>query len=166
MYTILVASLNENMKLAKVLQQHLSELNQKSEIVNLVELELPMYDSLKEEQNGIPTIIQELNQKMIRASGYIVVAPEYKYSIPPVLTNVIAWISRSSDDFREVFTNKFVQLATHSGGGGSDVMNAIRSQLNKLGSVVVPREIITTYQKPLDKDGSKRIIEQFVTFTN
>ena len=166
MYLILVASLNENMKLAKLLQKNLSNLNQKSEIVNLVELALPMYDSLKEEQNGIPTTIQELNQKMIDSSGYIVVSPEYNYSIPPVLTNMIAWISRSSDDYREVFTNKYVQLATHSGGGGNDVMNAIRSQLNKMGCVVVPREIITTYQKPLDINSSKKIIEQFIKFTN
>ncbi len=166
MYLIFVASLNENMRLAKVLQEQVSSLNEESEIINLVDLQLPLYDSVKEETNGVPESIIPLMEKMKNAKGYIIVSPEYNFSIPPVLSNAVAWISRNGDDFREVFTNKYIQLATHSGGGGSDVMNAIRSQLTKLGSVVVPREIITTYQKALDKNSSERIIKQFIKFSN
>ena len=40
MYTILVASLNENMKLAKLIQNHLEAMNIQSEIINLVEPKL------------------------------------------------------------------------------------------------------------------------------
>lgn len=43
MYTILVASLNENVKLANVLQRQLSSIDVESEFVNLIELNLPMY---------------------------------------------------------------------------------------------------------------------------
>ena len=166
MITIFVASLNENMKLAQTLQTQLKALDQKSQIINLVKLQLPMYDSYKEEHDGIPPKINELIQTMENSSGYIFVSPEYNFSIPPVLSNTVAWISRVGDDFRKVFTLKTIQLATHSGGGGNDVTNAMRTQFTKLGSLVMPREIITTYSNPLDENSSERILQQFILLLN
>lgn len=165
MYTILVSSLNENMKLANILKDQLSSFDCEAQIVNLVNLGLPMYDSLKEEKEGIPKTIEPFIDLMEKSQGYIVVSPEYNFSIPPVLTNFIAWISRSNEDFRKVFNEKFILLATHSGGGGQDVINAMRSQFTKLGSIVMPREIVTTYQKALDTQSSEKIIKQFIKFT-
>ncbi len=162
MILIFVSSLNENMKLASNLQGQLKELGEESEIINLVDLNLPMYDSLKEERDGVPSRIDALIKKMSGASGYLFVTPEYNFSLPPVLVNTIAWVSRVGDDFRELFTLKTIQLSTHSGGGGSDVTNAMRSQFTRLGSIVMPREIIATYQNPLRPESSKKILEQFV----
>ena len=165
MYIILVASLNENMKLAKILQEQLSTLNKESKIINLVNLELPLYDSLKEEKDGIPKTIFELMESMGNAQGYIVVSPEYNGSIPPVLSNTVAWISRTSDDFRKLFNEKIILLATHSGSGGTGVTQAMRAQFMKLGSIVLSREILTTYKHKLDESSSKRILEQLIKFT-
>lgn len=166
MYVIFVASLNENMKLAKTLNSQLLKLEKKSEIINLVEIELPMYDSNKEEKDGIPKNINELMEKMDKAEGYIVVSPEYNFSIPPVLVNFVAWVSRADDNFRKLFTLKPIQIATHSGGGGTDVSSAMRTQFTKLGSIVAPREIITTYQLPLNEESSQRILTQFIEISD
>lgn len=166
MYTILVASLNKNMELAKVLQEQLSKLDKKSEIINLVQIELPLYDSFKEERDGMPKPIFDLMNTMTESEGYIIISPEYNGSIPPVLSNTIAWISRADTNFRKLFNEKVILLATHSGSGGSGVMQAMRSQLMKLGSIVLSREIITTYEKKLDTASSMRILEQFIRFTN
>lgn len=165
MYLIFVSSLNENMKLANTLQTQLKDLGKQSEIINLVDLNLPMYDSFKEENDGIPQKALDLIETMKDADGYVFVSPEYNYSLPPVLVNFVAWVSRIGDNFRELFTLKLIQLATHSGGGGSDVSNAQRSQFTKLGSIVMPREIITTYQSPLRADSSLKILKQFVDLT-
>jgi len=162
MILIFVASLNENMKLAKILQEQLNALGKDSEIINLIELELPMYDSYKEEHDGIPIQINNLITKMQESEAYIFVSPEYNYSLPPVLVNTIAWISRVGDDFRKLFSLKRIQLATHSGGGGNDVMQAMRIQFTKLGAIVLPREIVTTFQNSLDKNSSERILKQFL----
>ena len=164
MILIFVSSLNENMRLANNLQSQLEELGKKSEIINLVDLNLPMYDSLKEERDGIPKEVHNLIKKMEGASGYLFVTPEYNFSLPPVLVNTVAWVSRVGDDFRELFTLKTIQLATHSGGGGTNVISAMRSQFTRLGSIVMPREIITTYQNPLRPDSSKNILNQFIIF--
>lgn len=163
MYLILASSLNENMKLAKALQALLEALGQESSFINLVDLDLPMYDSYKEETHGIPPDVLVLCNMMDTAEGYVVVAPEYNYSIPPVLTNAIAWVSRTGDDFRRHFTLKTVQLATHSGGGGNDVMQAMRTQFTKLGAVVMPREIITTYRKALSQESARKTLKQFIS---
>lgn len=162
MVLIFVASLNENMKLAKELQTQLNKENEISEIINLVELELPMYDTDKEQKDGIPQKIIELSQKMNEAKGFMFISPEYNYSLPPVLVNMIAWISRLGDDFRALFSLKKIQLATHSGSGGQDVLNAMRNQLTRLNAIVMPREILTTYEKTLRVESSQKIIRQFV----
>ena len=135
-------------------------------VTYLVELNLPMYDSLKEENDGIPKIIDALMSKMNNAEAYVFVSPEYNFSLPPVHVNFIAWVSRVGDDFRKLFSMKKIQLATHSGGGGNDVSNAMRVQFTKLGSIIMPREIVTTYQAPLKEESSKRILNQFVDFVN
>ena len=162
MITILVASLNANMQLAQTLQSQLNEIGVKSELINLVDLNLPMYDSVKEQNDGIPTAIKTLITTLEQSNGYLVVSPEYNFSIPPVLSNTVAWLSRSGDDFRKLFALKTIQLATHSGSNGQDVMNAMRTQFTKLGAIVMPREIITTYEKALNPKSSLTILEHFV----
>lgn len=165
MYLIFVASLHENMKLAHTIAQNLETMGHKSVIINLVDLDITLYDTSKEANEGIPNKITQLAEQMKNASGYIVVAPEYNYSIPPVLTNVIAWLSRNGESFRELFTLKCVQLATHSGSGGNDVCNAMRTQFSKLGAIVAPREILATYDKKVEEGSLKRILTQFVTIS-
>jgi len=161
MYTLLVASLNENVKLAKVLEAQLKELNSQTMMVNLVELNLPMYSS-REEEKGIPQVVHELVKTLESSKGYIVIAPEYNYSMPPVLTNVVAWISRVDPKFRKYFEDKHILLATHSGGGGADVLRDMRNQFTKLGSDVMEEEILTTYKKPLDEVFSKEVLMNFL----
>ena len=158
MYLIFVSSLNENMKLANSIKLQMEESNQEIVLINLVDLELPMYDSRKEDRD-------ELVELMKKSNGYIFVAPEYNYSLPPVLANFVAWVSRSGKDFREVFQMKKIQLATHSGSGGNDLMNAMRIQFTRLGAIVMPREIITNFHKPLKVESSKKILKQFIVQT-
>lgn len=165
MYLIFVSSLNENMKLAKSIEHQMEENNTETEIINLVDLELPMYDSRKEDRDGIPSKIGELVELMKKADGYIFVAPEYNYCLPPVLANFVAWVSRCGENFREVFQMKKIQLATHSGSGGDDLMNAMRIQFTRLGAIVMPREIVTNFQKPLKAESSKKILKQFIAQT-
>ena len=165
MYLLFVSSLNENMKLAHSIKEQMEENDQEIVIINLVDLELPIYDSRKEERDGIPSVIVELVGSMKKADGYIFVAPEYNYCLPPVLANFVAWVSRCGEDFREVFQMKTIQLATHSGSGGSDLMNAMRIQFTRLGAIVMPREILTNFQKPLKAESCKKIVKQFIAHT-
>lgn len=166
MYLIFVASLNENMKLANTIDQELKALNKEAKIINLVDLELPMYYSNKEINDGFPPIIKELTEKMDKAEGYIFVSPQYNYSMPPVLTNFIAWISRFNENFRKFFIEKTVLLATHSGTDGSDVIDSMRMQFSKLGAFVIPREVTITYSDKLHLESLQKTLAQFIKFSH
>lgn len=161
MVLIFVASLNENMNLANMIKDKLTNKNIDSKIINLVDLNLPMYDTFKEQNNGIPEIALDLAKQMEDATAYIFVSPEYNYGVPPVLVNMIAWVSRIGDNFRKLFSLKKIQLATHSGSNGQDVLNSLRNQFTRLGAIVMPREIITTYEKKCNEDSLVRILSQF-----
>lgn len=164
-YLIFVASINENMKLAKSMEETLVRLGKTSKIIDIVNERLPLYSSDIEENEGIPQRIIKSVEEMKISKGYIVIAPEYNYSIPPTLTNFIAWVSRVGSDFRVCFQEKPVLLATSSGGGGEDVLNAMRVQFTKLGSLVMPRQIRATYEKKPSQETLIKTIKQLIYFS-
>lgn len=125
-----------------------------------------MYTSKKEDEEGIPEVIGSLVKEMKDSKAYIFVAPEYNYSIPPTLTNFVAWVSRVGDDFRVLFSEKAILNATFSGGGGADVLNAMRVQFTKLGAMVMPREVLVNYSKPLNEESLQKTLSQLIKFSS
>ena len=157
---ILVASANNNVNLANKLQELATQNGVESELIKLVDLDLPLYSTVEEERNGIPDTAKELAQKILSLNAFIVVAPEYNGVMPPVLNNAMAWTSRSTKDWRDAFNEKVVGLATHSGGGGQKGLQAMRIQFQHLGANILAREILTSYDKPLNEDTAKNMIQQ------
>jgi len=163
---ILLASVVKNKELAENFQRIGIKLGYQIEILNLVSLNLPLYTSIAEEDNGIPNHAKSLRDKLFQNKIFLVVSPEYNGSMPPVLTNAIAWVSRVDKDFRTVFNQKFVALATHSGGGGNKGNDAMRSMFAYLGANVLSRELICTYKKPCEEKTIHAIIEELGQFTD
>ena len=161
---ILVASVNKNMELALNIQEVITELEAKSELVNLVALDLPMCTSIVEDEKGIPKEVTELAIKLLAYDALIIVSPEYNGSMPPVLNNAIAWVSRVGDDFRAIFNQKFVALASHSGGGGMRGNDAVRAMFSYVGANVLSREIINNYSKPYKRDTVVSVVEELVNY--
>lgn len=166
MFLFISATRNNNFKLKGSLEAIASE-NSLGEFegICLEDFPLPVY-SPTEEGNGVPENALKLTELFSKASGLVVLAPEYNGSIPPILTNAIAWISRSgNEDWRAAFNGKPVVVGTHSGGGGIKVCQAMRSQFEHLGSVVIPRHVVTNFQKELNPDSGKAILTQLKTLS-
>jgi len=157
---ILVASANNNRNLGDKLASLAKEENVEVEVINLLDLRLPLYSTVEEEENGIPEIALELAHKILDLKSFIIVAPEYNGVMPPVLNNAMAWTSRSTKDWRDAFNEKVVALATHSGGGGAKGLQAMRIMFQHLGANILAREILTTYEKQLNEDSARNIIKQ------
>ncbi len=100
---------------------------------------------------------------MKNAKAYIIISPEYNYNVTPVLSNFLAWVSTIGDDFRLLFTNKVVLLATASGGDGKSVLTIMRSVFTSLGAIVIPRDICVTYSNPIKPESVKKILTQFIS---
>lgn len=159
---ILVASSNNNLKLGLKLKELASKQCDTVELINLVDLRLPLYNTVEEEENGIPESVLDLASKILSLNSFIIVAPEYNGVMPPVLNNAMAWTSRATKDWRDAFNGKIVALATHSGGGGSKVLQAMRIQFQHLGANILAREILTSYEKQLNEESAEEIIAQLV----
>ena len=157
---IISATSRNNLVLAKKIDKACSDI--KREVINLEEYDIPLYTPI-EEKKCIPEQIGEsITEKFIDASGFIICAPEYNGSIPPILTSLIAWISVSAKDWRAVFSGKVAMIATHSGGGGNNLIQSLRCQLNHLGAIVIPRTIIVNSHKAYCKTTSQEKVQQLI----
>ncbi len=57
---------------------------------------IPMYnDDVR--QQGYPTAVADMRQRIAKADALLIATPEYNYSIPAVLKNAIDWASRPPD---------------------------------------------------------------------
>ena len=97
---IITASNGENLKLANRFIAIGQQCNLKSKLLDLTTINLPLYNPRTHKEIGIPPLVSELNETMISAPRWIICAPEYNGSIPPILTSAIAWLSVQDDNFR------------------------------------------------------------------
>jgi NAD(P)H-dependent FMN reductase len=150
---ILVGSENSNLKLGERFAVSVENQGGQAELMNTVDIELPLYLPNAEKQ-GVPDAINICNDKMVEADGVIVVAPEYNGGVPPVLSNFIAWLSvAGNDDWRQGFRGKKAAVATYSGGAGAYVLIALRLQLSHLGANVLGKQLQSNkFTEAKDKD--------------
>ena len=164
MILIIAASDGQNLELSRQLSNVSKELNIPHQLVQLSALDLPLY-CVAAELKGIPEKAKWLQSKMSEAQGFILVAPEYNGSLPPLLNNSIAWVSRcGSENWRAAFAKKFAALATHSGGGGAKVLAAMRVQLEHLGCNILARQILTTPSVPLKLESAKDVLLELAKY--
>jgi len=77
---------------------------------------IPLYDA-DVEAAGFPPRVVELRREIAAADGVLLATPEYNNSMPGVLKNAIDWLSRPSEDHRNVFRNKPVAVIGATPGG-------------------------------------------------
>ena len=93
---IIAGSNNKNLEVANEFKKNLASKDVESEVLDLVSLNLPLYTPAAELE-GIPLDIAKYKKIIDNAQGFIFSIPEYNGGVPPVVTNFIAWISRSGD---------------------------------------------------------------------
>jgi NAD(P)H-dependent FMN reductase len=144
---VISASNGENLKLAERFAESGRQRGLGAAVLDLTALDLPLFTP-RAQALGLPPGINSLNQHLAAAPRWVICAPEYNGSIPPVLTSAIAWLSVQGDDFRLLFNGRPIAIATHSGGGGVEVLTALRIQLAHLGAHVVGRQLVANRARP------------------
>ncbi len=139
---VIAASNGENLQLAERFAAAAREQQLSAQVLDLTAVELPLFTP-RALAAGTPPAVAPLQQQLSAAARWVICAPEYNGSIPPVLTSAIAWLSVQGDDFRALFNGRPVAIATHSGGGGHTLMAALRLQLAHLGAHVVGRQLVS-----------------------
>jgi chromate reductase len=155
---ILAASNGENLKLANRFAEAAKALDLSIDLLDLTELDLPLFTP-RSRDAGQPDGLLALQDRLQGGQRWIICAPEYNGSIPPVLTSAFAWLSVLGDDFRALFNGRPVAMASHSGSGGYEVLTALRIQLAHLGSHVVGRQLIANKTKPAHDSSIEAILQ-------
>ena len=152
---IISSTNNTNLELSKEIKSFLvSSLNITSKIISLEEFNIPLYTPTLEESfkgnSNFPKDIISLKSILLNSKAIIWCSPEYNGGVPPIITNSIAWISRSTDDWKEAFNKKNMLICSSSGGNGKNFVFGFKSQLSYLGSRVFENSIIKTKKNNFD----------------
>jgi chromate reductase, NAD(P)H dehydrogenase (quinone) len=100
---------------------------------------------------GLPPPVAALRERIRRADGVLIVTPEYNFSVPGGLKNVLDWLSRGDD---QPWPFKPVAIASASAGplGGARVQYDLRKVLLYLNAMVLakPEVFIAMAQTKFD----------------
>jgi chromate reductase len=85
---------------------------------------------------GLPPVVAALRERVRRADGVLIATPEYNFSIPGGLKNVLDWLSRGDD---QPFALKPLAMLTASPGplGGARIQYDLRKVMLFLNAVVL-----------------------------
>ena len=78
------------------------------------------------------------------------------------MTNAITWISLTTNNWRDCFNGKVALVGTNSGGDGLRFLASFRSQLEYLGTIVVPKTISVNDKKEFNQDSAERTIQNLI----
>ena len=159
---IITASNGENLKLAKRFVQIGTKLGKEAELLDLTSLDLPLYNPRVHAQQGIPPLTKSLSIQMRSVSHWVICAPEYNGSIPPIFTSALAWLSVQEEDFRNLFNGRPIAMATFSGGGGMELLLSMRIQLTHLGAQVVGRQLMSNNTKQAKDTSIEDLLERLI----
>ncbi len=107
------------------------------DIAHFREFEVPSFDQDVMNQSGLPAGAEALRQRLAAVDGLLLASPEYNFSMPGVLKNLIDWVSRHRPV--PLRGKSALLLSTSTGAvGGVRGLWQLRIPLEGLGVFVYP----------------------------
>ena len=154
------ATKGKNYKLAQDLKEIIdNKTSMDTAVINLESYCLPLYMSDIETENETASA---LSAEFEKADGFVFCAPEYNGGLPPILTNAFTWISVTTANWRDGFKDKYAVIATRSAGSGQRFLFAFRSQLEYMGTLVMPKTIVVTNAQSLNRKSAERTLQRLI----
>ena len=126
-----------NRMLAKLAAAHLAAAGHTIDFAEYNELNVPVYND-EEAEKALPPIVRQLGERIASANGLLICAPEYNWSYPGSLKNVIDWLSRVAP-LPTQDKPVFIASASTSSRGGILGLNHLETPLRAIGMHVFPR---------------------------
>ena len=139
-----------NKKVLKVAAEGARGAGAEVTVVDLRDLDMPIYNADEHEKNGFPPNAVKFQDLLIEHNGLLICSPEYNGSLPGGMKNALDWVSRKRDAGQKVyaaFENKVAGIMTASPGsfGGLRCLNHLRGVLTIMTVKVLPQEIAVTF---------------------
>ena len=80
-----------NRKLLRLAEQAAERAGATIDHADFREFDMPLYDGDVEAASGLPPGAQKLRERFLGADAFMIVSPEYNFSIPGTLKNAIDW---------------------------------------------------------------------------
>lgn len=152
-----------NTKLAGAAARELALLNAEVSFISLDDFPLPIYDADLEKKSGIPQNAVNLKRMIGAHDGIFIACPEYNHNPPPLVSNVIDWVSRIPNEAgaQGFVPMPVIALGSASSGpyGGARTLIPLRIMLcHGWGALVLPRMIsVTSAAGAFDEKGHLKI---------
>ncbi len=118
--------------------------------------DLPIYDADYQKASGFPETATNIAEAIAEADGVVIVSPEYNFSVPGGLKNMLDWISRMPE---QPFKDKPVAIQSAAAGmlGGARMQYHLRQIMVFLEARVFnkPEVFVTFGAKKVDPAGEK-----------
>lgn len=126
-----------NKKLIRVVADLLQDLKCQIDLAEFSEFDMPLYNGDLQQSSGLPEGAKKFIQRFKDAGALIISSPEYNFSTPGTLKNLIDWVSRDSPN---PFSRKQILLMSASPSlvGGNRGLWATRIPLEACGAFVFP----------------------------
>ncbi len=126
-----------NKKLMQIVEGKLKALGVETENCPFESIEMPLYNGDLEEAKGVPQGVLAFAEKLASADAWVISSPEYNFSLPGTLKNLIDWLSRVKP---VPFKGKQILLLSASPSlvGGNRGLLALRVPLECCGGFVYP----------------------------
>jgi chromate reductase len=139
-----------NAKLAATAAYELAQLGADVTRISLADFPLPIYDGDLQTKSGVPKHAVNLKRMMSAHHGVLIVTPEYNSSVPPLVKNIIDWVSRVQDAQEtrgQVFRERRFAIAAASEGrlGGTRALAALRLILSACHATVTPNQLALSF---------------------
>ena len=138
------------------------------QIVSLEDLNLPLFTPSLEleikKENNFPKEITDIKSMLVSSDAIIWCSPEYNGGVSPIITNMIAWVSRIGDDWKEGFDGKKMLICSSSGGNGNNFVKGFSIQLSYLGAKILDRSLIKTKKNGINTDEFAEVLDYFNLF--
>ncbi|MFC5326523.1 NADPH-dependent FMN reductase [Bradyrhizobium oligotrophicum] len=118
--------------------------------ISLADFPLPIYEADVETRSGVPREALDLKRMIAAHDGVLLVTPEYNASVPPLLSNALAWLSRVDEppgSRGAVFRSRPFAIAAASENrfGGVRALAALRLMLTACNATVIPSQLALAF---------------------
>jgi chromate reductase len=172
---------SHNVKLAAAAAYEFAQAGVDATRISLGDFPLPIYDGDLQAKSGVPKNAVNLKRMIGAHHGVLFVTPEYNSSVPPLLKNMIDWITRVQDTHEirgQVFRERPFAIAAASEGrlGGTSALAALRLILSACHATVIPNQLALSFatqayddmdrlKNPADSEALKALVRQLIDFS-
>jgi chromate reductase, NAD(P)H dehydrogenase (quinone) len=154
-----------NRKLAKAAADLAAERGFPTELIELADYPMPIFNGDVEVEEGPPENARRLRDALRPCQGIFIASPEYNASVTPLLKNTLDWMSRvreGDEPGLALFRSRVFAIGGASGGrfGAMRSLLALRQVLELgMGVLVLPDQIaLSGADKGFDENG--RVVDE------